>query len=312
MHTLLNITENMSEGIVNNKLMQSLTNSSYMETACSAETASMYRINTALWAGKTFCSETVIAISPEFGKVLFLDKEIQSAESDEAIYHEHLIHPVMNSMAGRQGLRVLIVGGGEGATAREVLKWSSVVQVDWVDIDVPLVQICRRHLEWANDAVYNDPRLKYYGMDVRHFLQSCSTSYDVIVLDLPDPDVDSLSTYVKESPEDYPLYGKLFWGELRRVLAAGGAVVSHTGPIRPGGDAAERREGLAWIQDAADGAGLGRGFPYHVGIPSFMGEWGFWMSVAPRLDVSGLPTGLRVMDADTQRVAFTWPRYWGV
>jgi len=300
--------------ILNTELMASLTNSSYMETACSAETASAYRIERALWAGKTFCSETVIAISPEFGKVLFLDKEIQSAESDEAIYHEHLIHPVMNTMANKQGLRVLIVGGGEGATAREVLKWSSVAHVDWVDIDKPLVELCRRHLEWANDAVYNDPRLHYFGLDIRHFLQSLprESAYNVIVLDLPDPDVDTLTTYTEEDVNDYPLYGKRFWATLRRWLAVDGAIVSHTGPIRPGGDAGERREGLAWIQGAAEYAGLGRGSPYHVGIPSFMGEWGFWMSVAPREDVSGLPTGLRVMDADTQRVAFTWPRYWCV
>jgi len=300
----------MSSAIVDSELIQSLKNSSYMETACSAETASVYRIDHALWAGKTFCSETVIAVSPEFGKVLFLDKEIQSAESDEAIYHEHLIHPVMNAMG--QGLRVLIVGGGEGATAREVLKWSSVAHVDWVDIDIPLVELCRRHLGWADDAVYNDPRLNYVGADIRHFLRSCSDVYDVIVLDLPDPDVDTLGTYMVENLVDYPLYGTLFWQTLRRVLREGGAIVSHVGPIRPGGDAYERREGLAWVQDMAEKAGLGRGFPYHVGIPSFMGEWGFWMSVAPREDVSGLPTGLRVMDADTQRVAFTWPRYWGV
>jgi spermidine synthase len=302
----------MSGAIVDTALMQSLTNSSYMETACSTETASVYRIEQALWAGKTFCSETVLAVSPEFGKVLFLDKELQSAESDEAIYHEHLIHPVMNTMTGRQGLRVLIVGGGEGATAREVLKWSNVGHVDWVDIDEPLVELCRRHLGWVDDAVYNDSRLHYTGADIRLFFLNCTTSYDVIVLDLPDPDVDTLGTYTEEDPLDYPLYGKVFWKELKRILAEGGAIVSHAGPIRPGGDPYERREGLAWIQDTAEAAGLGRGFPYHVGIPSFMGEWGFWMSVAPRVDVSGLPTELRVMDADTQQVAFTWPRYWKI
>lgn len=301
----------MSAAIVDIELMQSLDDSSYVETACSTETASVYRIVGALWAGKTFCSETVIAISPEFGKVLFLDKELQSAESDEAIYHEHLIHPIMNSMRERANLRVLIVGGGEGATAREVLKWSNVTYVDWVDIDEPLVELCRRHLRWVEDEVYNDTRLHYTGADIRLFLRNCTTSYDVIVLDLPDPDVETLGTYTHEDPVEYPLYGNNFWRELTRVLAEGGAVVSHTGPIRPGGDPYERREGLAWIQDTAETAGLGRGFPYHVGIPSFMGEWGFWMSVAPRTDVV-FPEGLRVMDDETQRVAFTWPRYWKI
>lgn len=290
--------------------MLSLTGSHFIESACSADTVSMYSIETCMWAGKSPYCDIVIAKSPVYGKVLFLDNEIQSAELDEAIYHEHLVHPILNAQAHIPRKKILIVGGGEAATAREALKWSeeSVAEVYWVDIDGALVELCRRHLGWADDAVYNNPRLHFYAQDIRSFLAQCEIQFDVIVLDLPDPDVDAL---LESDPDEanYSLYGRRFFQILKEHLTEQGAIVSHTGPISPGGDSMARRPGLTWIQNKAREQSLGSGHAYHVTIPSFQGEWGFWMSVQPST-TAHFPQDLRVMDALAQHVAFTWPAYW--
>jgi len=290
-------------------LMNSLPGTRFIENACSSDTLSMYSISKCYFAGKSPFSEIVIAQSPVYGKVLFLDKEIQSAESDEALYHEHLVHPVLNAMAHVPWKSVLIVGGGEGATAREVLRWGAgaVSRVVWVDIDGALVELCRRHLGWASDAVYADKRLTYIPADIRQFLKG-DDMFDVVILDLPDPDVEDLSV-LGASTDDYKLYSSTFFQKIVEHLRPNGAIVSHVGPIAPGGPAEENRAGLEWMTKMSAEASLGTGFPYHVTIPSFQGDWGFWMSCPPSKE-NLWPSGLVVMNGKTQEYAFTWPSYY--
>ena len=280
--------------------------SRFLEAACGTDPV-YYRLNDCIWAGHTGVCEAIIAESPIHGTVLFLDKEIQSASADEAIYHEHLVHPVLNALSHRPHKRVLIVGGAEGATAREVLKWSSnqVAAVDWVDIDAALVSLCRRYLSWADDSVYNDPRLTLHSCDIRLFWDSNTVPYDIIILDLPDPDLD----VVTESGNEYSLYGEVFWSILSEQLASGGAVATHCGPVLPGGDSEKRRKGLAWITKCATMAGIDKGHAYHTLIPSFHNEWGFWMSVAPlpMKTSEHKPTNLRVLE---NNIAFYWAPHW--
>lgn len=297
---------------VNEDLRRSLVGGRYTETACSADTLSIYSLSDCYWAGRTAtCDSVIIAESPVYGKVLFLDGEIQSAESDEAIYHEHLVHPVLNAMSARPSKRVLIVGGGEGATAREVLKWSteSVAHVDWVDIDGDLVNLCRRHLSWADDPVYNDRRLHYFPMDIREFWASNTVKYDVVILDLPDPDVDALSALMSP-PVSPPLYGCVFWETLVTQLTPGGAIATHCGPVAPGGDGDRLRAGLEWIASLARRFGPSDGHAYHTFIPSFQSQWGFWMSIAPTTLSASFPTEIAVLDDAAQDAAFAWPRFW--
>lgn len=291
---------------VNTELIHSLQNGIYAENAVSADSATLYKIDSCIWAGRTpFCDEIVIANSPVYGKVLFLEKEIQSAESDEALYHTHLVHPVLNATADVPSKRVLIVGGGEGATAREVLKWSapSVSEVVWVDIDGGLVELCRRHLRWADDDVYSDPRLTYHAEDIRSFFAHDTTQYDVIILDLPDPDCDELATSDLDTFGSYALYGHEFMTHVRAHLRGPRALVSHCGPIRPG-----VMPGIDWMRTAA---GLGPGHAYHTVIPSFQGSWGFWMSVPPVPLIDAFPVSAKnVFDTAAQTAAFLWPGFW--
>lgn len=111
--------------------------------------------------------------------------------------------------------------------------------------------------------------------------------FDVIVLDLPDPDGDT----------GY-LYSDAFWNDVRAHLAVGGAVVTHCGPVRPLGNVGE---GFQRVRESLDRLG-GSGRFYHIGIPSFQGDWGFFLW---RREVEGfsskqpvLPDGLRVVDHD--------------
>jgi spermidine synthase len=245
-----------------------------------------YPITQRVWEGRTAFQEVVIADSPTYGRMLFLDGELQSASADEHIYHSALVHPVMGRLpAGRcASARVLVVGGGEGATVREVLRWG-VAAVDWVDIDGELVSVCEDHLGWA-PGVLRDPRVRYVAVDIRDWLRSViggpasafaeashtgnaargsGCTYDVIILDLPDPDGDTGYLY---SPD--------FWQDIQRFLKTDGLFVTHVGPVRPYDGIGEGAKRV--VETAREGGiKLTRDGFYHIGIPSFQGEWGFWM-----------------------------------
>lgn len=232
-----------------------------------SDACTSYPITRRVWEGRTRFQEVLIADSPTYERMLFLDGELQSASADEQIYHSSLVHPVMGRVADPKEARVLVVGGGEGATVREVLRWNPAV-VDWVDIDGELVEICERYLGWA-DGVRHHPRVRYMAADVRDWFGGAARGgggpYDVIILDLPDPDGDTGYLY---SPE--------FWGDVRRFLKHDGLFVTHVGPVRPFGGLGEgARRVLETTRDA--GLELTRSGFYHIGIPSFQGEWGFWM-----------------------------------
>lgn len=292
--------------ISNIEKMGQLENGVFTETACSADVHSNYPLQRVFWAGRTDFQEVVIAESPTYGRVLFLDGELQSSSSDEAIYHEHLVHPLLASLSGISNKKVLVVGGGEGATVREVLRWdaSAVASVDWVDIDGDLVSLCQQHLGWADDSVRGDSRLMFCPDDINSFLDLTSSLYDAIILDLPDPDVEMLD---KAGAESDTLYGPRFRDRIMSHLAIGGGVVTHCGPIRPGRDEVACGDGMVWIREELF-FGM-EVFPYHVCIPSFQGEWGFMMNRAP-MDLPQFPAGLRVMDREVEKLAFTWPKYW--
>lgn len=232
--------------------------SEYITEISESDANTSYPIRRRIWSGRTVaCESVVIAESPTYGYMLFLDGELQSAEADERIYHESLVHPIMAGLP--EGARVLVVGGGEGATVREVLKWKPS-HVDWVDIDPELVALCAEHLDWAPD-VLGDSRVTYRPKDIREFLGSAGL-YDAIILDLPDPDGDT----------GY-LYSAHFWITLNGHLSSGGRLVTHVGPVRPfrGGG-----EGLQRV--ASSDLFKPEGF-YSICIPSFQGSWGFWLYV---------------------------------
>jgi len=255
-----------------------------------------------MYAEQTDSAYTVVIENADYGRMLFLDGELQSTSYDEHIYHETLVHPVMQALNHIDDKRVLVVGGAEGATVREVLKWgpNKVRTIDWVDIDGSLVNVCRTHLRYVAEETYTHPSVNYHSADIMTYLQGNRAEglYDCIIIDLPDPD-----------PQDAVLYREQFWRRIRRALKARGAVVSHVGPVEPG---AQRQEGLNIVRTGATAhARFGRGYAYHTLMPSYQGEWGFWMSCEPRFG-DAFPENCRVMSNHYLGTIFHWDRHWMV
>jgi len=130
---------------------------------------------------------------PQWGMTCYMDGEIQSCEFDEAVYHEGLVHPILHCI---QPKRVLIVGGGEGATAREVLRSPNVQWVDMIEWDRDVLALFQLHYrQWAKGA-WEDTRLHLCAEDILEVLRDPPIEpYDVILVDLFDPTSETLSTY---------------------------------------------------------------------------------------------------------------------
>jgi len=272
-----------------------LQNGYFDEKAPLQRSSTRYQVDDCLVCEQTGFAHTVIIRNPDYGTMLFLDNELQSSSYDEKIYHETLVHPIMNAFSHVPKKHVLVIGGAEGATCREVLKWDSVKIVEWVDIDSQLVDLCKKTLQYCDDALYEDERLYTFIDDIMRHLQFVTTPiYDIIIIDLPDPDPEMKT----------PLYGPEFWRLIYKSLKPGGGIVTHTGPVEPG---AGRRVGLDMVQMGAGSVG----FPYHTLMPTFQGDWGFWMNVAPS-PAANFPNQCVVIDSAYQNTVFHWDKHWAM
>jgi spermidine synthase len=270
------------------------------EEACSSDVVTWYPVEKVIWKGVTEFQDVVIADVPYFGRCLFLDNEIQSAEVDEDIYHECLVHPAMSAAmqtTQTSPLRVLVIGGGEGATVREVLRWDTCVShITWVDIDGELVRACREHLQWAPAEMYENPKVTYFPMDIRVFFEVCADRFDVILVDLPDPD-----------PAGDELQDGEFWRQVVAHLTATGVVATHTGPIRRRGPS-----GMTYALEQCEAAGMpNTPFPYHAAIASFQDDWGFCLFAPeqPTHIPAAIQEQLRFLKTPvtSMNYIFTWP-----
>lgn len=145
----------------------------------------LFQVDQLIFEGKTKYQLVHCFRNRLFGKMLFLDKKIQSAEIDEFVFHEALVHPGMFTHALPK--KVLVIGGGEGATLREVLRHASVKRAVMLDIDRELVSLCREHMpEWSQGA-FSDSRTKLVIQDARRYLERTKEKFDVIVSDLTEP-----------------------------------------------------------------------------------------------------------------------------
>ena len=129
-----------------------------------------------------------MVVRPDWGLACYMDNSIQSAVIDERIYHESLVHPVMLSVTERS--RVMIIGGGEGATAREVLKWQGVYHVDMYYWDEDVIKLFKKkYPQWGKSA-WNDPRLHIHSEDIFEAIKTppiVYNKYDIIIIDLFEP-----------------------------------------------------------------------------------------------------------------------------
>jgi spermidine synthase len=157
--------------------------------------------------------------APVLGRVLVLDGIIQTTEADEFIYHEMLVHvPMMSVPAPR---RVMIVGGGDGGSLREVLK-HPIERVDLVEIDAGVIEASRAHLPSLNEhgRAFDDTRVNVVIEDAFKYMQAHRGEYDVIVVDSTDP------IGMAEA-----LYSDEFYRLCRDALAPAGALSAQDGVV---------------------------------------------------------------------------------
>ncbi|MBI4425285.1 MAG: polyamine aminopropyltransferase [Elusimicrobia bacterium] len=247
-----------------------------------------------------YADEVILARSTPYQRIvltrwkddvrLFLNAHLQFSSRDEYRYHETLVHP---GLAGHRDPRsVLILGGGDGMAAREALKDPRVKRVTLVDLDAEMTQLFARHplLSKLNAGALSDPRLRVVNADAFAWLQAAEESFDVAIVDFPDPSNYSLGK----------LYSTTFYSLLRRRLNAGGlAAVQATSPLFA-------RRSFWCIERTMKAAGLTT-VPYHAYVPSF-GEWGFVIgATTPYRRPGRLPPGLKFLDAASLDSLFEFP-----
>jgi spermidine synthase len=226
-------------------------------------------------------------------KMLFLDGVVQSGTEDEKVYHESLVHPAMVTHE-RGAERVGILGGGEGATLREILKYTSVKEVVMIELDQGVIDVCRENqaelsnCSWTStdgtfSSCFDDPRstivtqdaVKYikerFGEDACAGDANADNKFDVLILDLLDPDLLPDTGFAKF------LYSKAFMEQLKCTLKEDGIFVAQFGeaPIASQVRPEEVDKVGILVQSIAPLYLSGGFYVYETYVPTFRGKWSF-------------------------------------
>ena len=237
----------------------------------------------------------------KFGRVLTLDGVIQTTQGDEFIYHEMLTHvPIL---AHGNARRVLIIGGGDGGTAREVLRHQSVETVKMVEIDEGVITFSKTYLPTLSDGAFDDPRLNLVIADGADFVTESVDKFDVIIVDSTDP-----------IGPGQVLFTDYFYNHAKKCLADGGVLVTQNGV--PFMQPSELQSTMHAFQRLfVDWGCYTACIPTYAGGPMAFG-WG-GLSTAPRnvsVDMlrERLATArldLSYYTPDVHKAAFSLPRY---
>ena len=143
------------------------------------------RVKETLFSGRSKYQKVEVIDTVGFGRVLVLDNVFMTSDYDEFLYHEMLVHPAMTTAPGIE--RILVIGGGDGGTVREVLRHSDVRMCVMIEIDEMVVEASKEHLPSIGTA-WDDPRLDVRFIDgIEYVKESQDDKYDVILLDGTDP-----------------------------------------------------------------------------------------------------------------------------
>jgi len=184
----------------------------------SRSTSFLMGVKEIIYRGRTKYQEVEILVFEEYGLSLVLDGLVQSTEADEAIYHEPLVHPAMVTHGSPE--KVLIIGGGEGYTLREVLRHRSVREAVMVDIDGELVELAIKYLSRIHRDSFKDPRARVVIMDGIEYVRKTRELFDVVIVDLTDP----------YGPEiGRKLYTEEFYRRLYDITSNRGVIVTQAG-----------------------------------------------------------------------------------
>lgn len=220
--------------------------------------AHMHGISRYIFNGQTKYQAIEFLELDFYGRCLLLDGKIQSAQYDEYIYHETLIHPAM--ILNDDPKKVLVLGGGEGAVLREILKHPSVERLVMVDIDREVVEMCAEYLPEWNDGAYKDPRVEVVFGDAREYVINTRETWDVVVMDLTEP--------VDDGPS-YLMFTKEFFHILKEKMSPGAILSLQAGSFNP------------WMLECHSAVyhtiklAFDTVRSYYTFIPSFDATWGF-------------------------------------
>jgi len=257
------------------------------------------------YSGRSLYQKVEILELGGFGRCLVLDGKTQSAESDEFMYHEALVHPAL--MAHPNPTNVFIAGGGEGATLREVLRHHTLISATMVDIDKEVVDLCKQYLPNHHQNSFENSKTTLIHQDAGQFLENTTDTYDVAILDLPDP---------LEGGPAASLYTQDFLSLVKSRLSENGLLVMQSGACAP----TNYHEVFPAIHNTVETL-----FPivecYQVYVPSFAGPWSFVIGSKTRssahLEEKYLKEefarrkikGLRMYNEISHRGLFALPQY---
>lgn len=259
------------------------------------------------YKGRTAFQDVEIVETAPFGITILLDGKTQSAQGDEFIYHEALVHPALVMHPSPK--TVFIGGGGEGATLREVLAHKTVERAVMVDLDGEFVRLCKERLPTWHQGAFEDPRATVLHEDARKYLQDYQGKFDVIIMDVTDP---------SEGGPSYLLYTESFYRMAAERLSPGGVIVTQAGPA-----SLNMVSVLTAVANTMRSA-VGNAFPYRANMLSFGSDWGFVLSrrapaQAPPLAMSpeeidrrlarGLTRELRFYSGAAHHGAFGIPKW---
>lgn len=188
---------------------------------------------------------------------LFIDGNLQFSSADEYRYHEALVHiPFLYTPKHE---RVLVLGGGDGLAVREILKYDDVKEIILVDIDPEMTKLCSTNndIKAINNNSLSSDKLKIINEDAYKYVQENKEKFDVIIIDLPDPNNETLNK----------LYTNVFYNYIKANLTETGvAVTQSTSPYYA--------KKSFWCINKTVKTQFDNVIPYHLQVPSF-GEWGF-------------------------------------
>ena len=278
--------------------------SKWLRDAVSPDLVQLHSIKQVIYSGRTEYQSVEIVDTGSFGICLVLDGRIQSSERDEFIYHEALVHPAMLSHSYPE--TVLIAGGGEGATLREVLAHNTVRKAVMVDLDRQVIDVCRRFLFSLHQGSFDDGRAELHFADARRYLQQTSRKFDVVIIDLVEP---------LEGGPACLLYTQEFYQLIRERLNPEGIISVQSGAS----NWTDSKVFTAIINTLRSVFAIV--CPYQTYVPSFVDLWGFSTaseSVDPtnhspeeidrRISVR-LSKKLKSYDGLTHQALFTLPKH---
>jgi spermidine synthase len=239
--------------------------------------------------------------SVAFGRLFRLDGHFMTSERDEFFYHESLVH--MPGLTHPAPERALVVGGGDGGSAEELLKYPTMKSVTLCEIDLAVVDVARKHLGSVHRGALDDPRLDLRIGDGFAFVRESAERYDLLILDLTDPGGPSTLLYTPE-----------FYRACAARLAPGGAMTLHV--ASPVAHPGRIRDGMAALR-----AAFPLVTPYLASIPLYGGMWMMACAshtldprtiaareVDRRIAQRGL-ADLRLYNGDVHRAALALPNF---